>query len=210
MGMFDNYDYLDETPQPNNMFPKPPVHEIITNYDTVTKEFNIKGQCIGYKWDYGNSISINFTINKPIRIPDDAIVYVNVGKYPTAETLGYIGRKCYNLVDVRSWTCTDIYNIQGVVTYEWTMDDDIVTYSDNTREVELTPDMTNKTLMLDFRDWRHESVYTVLAEDSSVIAFVLTKEQSAEKFIRGVYTCTVSIVSDTDCIDVEKINFRVV
>lgn len=214
MGIFDNYYVINESDYPDNIHFKAPVVEINTNYDTVTKEFDIRGRLIGFKWDYGTAISINFTINKYIYVAEDAILYTDTGVYPTVDTEGYVGQKCYNLTDIRSWTCTDIVNYESdfntYVEYVWTMDDDVVSYSDDTKLVMLSPDMTGKSLKISFTNWMGDPVYEKSYEGTPIAAFVMDKTQSAEAFLKGNYVCIVSIVSDTDCIDVDRINFRVV
>lgn len=212
MGMFDNYHNINPSEHPDNMHFKVPVKKIVTSYDALEKSFDVHGNFIGYKWNYGSSISSVFTVNRWVRVAEDAIIYDQHGEMPTAITEGHIGQRAYNIVDMRSWSCEEMEvdtNLPGGIKYVWYMDDDITTFSDGVVPVQLTPDMTNKSIVVEFRDWKNELVYQKAEENSPIIAINIDKTES-EKFVTGTYTCIVSIVSATEKLVTEKISIMVV
>ncbi len=214
MGMFDNYINQDTNYIPDNMHDRLADSEIVMKYSSLAEEHDETGKLIDYKWDYGNSNNFYFTVNRVIHVPEDALLYDEVGREPRATTVGKIGQKCYNVTDIRSWTCTEIRTGRtqnGVETsYIWVVDDGLVYDENDPKEVTLTPNMTDKMLVITFTDWRRETVFTRIFEGANSAVVCITDDVSKDLFIRGLYTCTVAIVSDDYYLTEETIKFRVV
>lgn len=213
MSMFDNYENQDAKYIPDNMHDKLADSEVIVDYSSLQEERDIAGRLIGYKWDYGNTNNFYFTVNKKIYVPDDALLYTERRLRPTEETVGTVGQKCYNLIDIRSWTCKEVRlstTQQGTVThYIWEMDERLTSYEEG-KEVRLSPDMSDKLLLITFTNWKGDAVFTRMFEHTNSAVVVITREMSENTFVRGLYTCAVAIVSDEFYLTEETINFRVV
>ena len=122
MGIFDNYQNLDNAYVPNNLaqsFPKK-IPCCRPQFRKPFEEYNAEGKLIGYYWYYGNTVSLQFNITGEIIVESDDIIYSAIGQHPTEDTAGPIGCKAYNVIDLKSWTLMSVSEQQ----YNWEEDEE--------------------------------------------------------------------------------------
>ena len=212
--MFDNYDNLSKHYKPYNL------NNVSTKVESYTalnpiesskpyEEYNVKGELIGYKWYYGNSINLEFNIDGQVTVEDDAIIYYASGEKPLNTTRAHIGQRCYNVKDLVSWTCTAVVN----TLYTWTMDEEF-TYPNTTNYVYVSAEdyIKDKTLRLTFFDFRMRVVHEVVQQGNTTMVVDIDSELS-QKFVKGVYYCRLDVfnnnINDT-IFDVKDCVFNVI
>ena len=107
MGLFTNYDNLNPNYIPDNISKKCNLTESI-DYNLPYVLNNIKGNQIGYGWHLGDIFRWDISLDKTIAVEFDAIILEEHNQTPDAETIGYTGQMCYNIVDLKAWECTKI------------------------------------------------------------------------------------------------------
>lgn len=199
MNMFSNYEYLSESDSPTNINTDPAVV-----YESIKREFpiklcNIKGEHIGYSWSVGDIFKLRLSANDKIKVHKDSIVYVETGNAPISSTKGYKGQQAYNTADNRSWTC--VGRVEGV--YRW-VEDEFITYDVNgTTEIEMTTDMTGRTLQVGIYNLRGEWLKSFEVAESNEIYCDI--DEDIYKILKsGVYRCVVQIVREDEYILKDK------
>lgn len=191
MSMFDSYDNLKPDYVPDNSSPNQSTTYIELQDKLPRPLFDIKKRFTGYSWNHGDIFKWSLSVNRTIRINEDAIVYNTAGEYPEIETEGYAGQQAYNTVDCKSWTC--IGELQDM--YVWIQDEE-VTYPDNgDRELQLTPDMESKSIQFDIYNFRWEPITSFSSQGSASIEISVDKELN-EKLKPGVYYSTLKITGE--------------
>lgn len=188
-------------------------YDIIRTADLPNEIRNAQGELIGYKWHENESIALNVNIVGNIDVEDDAIIYSVAGNKPENTTAGAIGQKAYNIIDLKSWTCTAaIKKPNTLLDYEyvWT-EDKSFTYPDAGRSVYMDASdyISGKKLIIKIYNFRYEEIYNSTQEATS--QFTLTTEGEINKLLtKGLYYITITlydndnliylpIIKDKDC-----------
>lgn len=198
MGMFDMYDNLQDYYVPNNLRPCPPkpcddklIQECVKK---PYEEYNAEGKLIGYYWYYGDTINLEFNIDGDIIVEDNAIIYTAINETPTEQTSGVIGQKAYNVIDLKSWTCTAIDSLNN--TYTWTEDSQFTNPESGDRNIYVTAQdfMKDKQVTVELYNFRREPIITKTYAGSTQIIFAIDKDIS-KQLVRGVYYCSLTVWS---------------
>lgn len=204
MGMFDSYNNLDPNYIPNNIYSKCIGEYITFDLNCPKKVYDIRNRFIGYGWNYRDTFELSIDIDKLIYV-DSNIIYTTHGEGPAINTEAKVGQKAYNIVDIKSWTCTARQMFSGELTYTW-LEDDQFTYPEcGDIAIKLSPDMAGKKLSLYVYNFRHDLMHTFTSENSNILTCKVDAELS-EKFIPGVYYCILKL-SDEDEKMIDKFQF---
>lgn len=201
MGMFTNYQDIANNYVPNNLVCSFPVGKSYTKLDPVKsskpyEEYDVKGELIGYSWYQGETLNLEFTIDGEIVVESDAIIYSAHGDAPDTTTVGSVGQRAYNIVDLRSWTCTTVVPGQG---YIWIEDDEFehdLCDASKSVYVSATNYLSDKQLELQILNFRFEPIHTQLFNGTSRLLFTIDTDLSS-KLLKGVYYCSLTVVTDT-------------
>lgn len=192
MSMFDNYDNLSSEYIPSNTLSD--IEQYTTlDFDVPQKELNAKGEFVGYKWHYGETFSLKFSVKIPITVHRDAIVYDLPNDGPTTTTVGHKGQQAFNTVDMCSWVCT---GDRGGL-YVWAKHDDLTHPVNGDRTIELVPDMSNKGLLIEVFNFRRELLHTT-SNNGAIDIFFNVDKDITELFKPGAYPCRFSEIDGTN------------
>ena len=156
--------------------------------------FDTKGNLEGYYWNYGDSINLEFNIDGEITIESDALILKRVGEAPATAKLGAkVGTRCYNIVDLRSWTCVGIENH----TFAWTEDPEFsyMLNGDRSIYVSAADYLRDKTLIAHIYNFRFEEIYKEYLAGSTQAILTITPELSKE-LTKGIYYCSLEVVGN--------------
>lgn len=206
MGIFDNYQNLDNTYVPNNLsqsFPKK-IPCCKPQFKKPFEDYNAEGKLIGYYWYYGNTVSLHFNITGEIIVEDTDIIYTAIGQGPTVNTTGPIGCKAYNVIDLLSWTLVSIHDNS----YIWEQDSQFICPNNGQRNVYFTAEqfLKNRYVKITILNFRKEPIYQeTFAGDQSIVLNI--DENLSAKLIKGVYYYNLEIFGqDGTCITPNGIN----
>lgn len=210
MGMFLNYHNIADNYTPNNLVKRFPTGKSYTKLCSQAaskpyEEYDIKGNLIGYYWHYQQTLNLEFNIDGEITIESDALVLTTAGETPDIAQ-GTINQRAYNIVDLRSWTCT----AQVGSTYVWTEDSEF-TYDENgTKDVYISAEdyLKDKYVQVTIYNFRMNPIHTQKFKGSPKVILAIDKELS-QKMTCGVYYCeavvfdddvTIPVFTKQDCI----------
>ena len=216
--MFSNYQNIKDNYTPTNLYYKFPVLQdssklLPRNSSKPYEEYDAKGNLIGYSWYYGETLKLDFSIDGEIVVESDAIRYNIYGEYPDSSVEGYVGQKAYNIVELKSWTCTAADKLKD--NYVWTIDEEFEHDSENATEsiyVSAKNYLSDKTVVVKFLNFRHDVIHTERFFGSPNVV-VTVDDNLSKKFKKGVYYCemtveteflTTPIFGSKDCILVVK------
>lgn len=192
MSMFTNYDKIPENYIPDNIVMRMPPEIVCFSNKQPQKEYNFKGDFIGYSWEQGDTLTMKISVDKTIKVEEDALILDEQGVAPSS-TLGRIGRKAYNTVDIKSWLCTAINGDK----YVW-KEDKCFTYP-KCGEKEITlitnPDVIGKIVRFCIYDFRRNTIYTEDIDGARTFDVNIDAELS-DKLIRGIYFFNYTILGD--------------
>ena len=123
--MFTNYEDLSSVYVPNNEKAELENNKVI-DLSLPKKEYDNSGKFVGYSWNYGETLTIPYSVNKVIYVEEDALVYDISGVSPSISTIGTFGQKAYNTADRKSWVCKTLDSSK----YIWEEQDEF-TYPEN-------------------------------------------------------------------------------
>lgn len=181
--MFDSYSNLSDIYVPDNTTNRQNTF-IVFNDSAVKKEYNVKGDFIGYSWNYGDTVSLNISMSKKVMVEEDAIIYEESGEYPDSSTIGIKGQRAYNIKDIKSWTCETL----DQTVYNW-VEDIVFKYPEfGTKEITLsTFDNDNlRKVLFEIKNFRKEIVYSSEMLFTDTLNIDITKEV-AELLLKGTY-----------------------
>ena len=205
MGMFTNYETLQDEYIPSNTkpdCPKPPNPKLEPLIPKKPyEEFNEEGQLIGYWWNYGDIVTLEFDIDGEVTIEDDAILYTASGEGPTTNTKGRVGQKAYNLyykisdnevVDMKSWTC--VGRDTQTLAYLWNEDEKFSPPEEGQRDVYITAQdfLSDKQITVQLYNFRHELITSKLFNGTTEVRFDIDKKLS-DSLVKGVYYCSLTV-----------------
>lgn len=200
MGMFLNYDSIEDNYVPNNLKRAFPTERIVDN-KLLVKEASIPyeltnklGETEGYFWNYGETVNLEFTLDGEITVEDDALISSSVGVSPDTDTRGTIGQRFYNVVDLKSYTLVSIVGED----YLWEIDEEF-TYPTNAGKkiyMDASDYLSTKKVSLTIYNFRYEELYTKTFNAESRIIFEIDKKMS-EEMVRGVYYCSLKVFDDS-------------
>ena len=190
--MFDSYSNLSGIYVPNNS-EKNFYYYRLFNDNEIKKEYNIKGDFIGYSWVYGTTLIIPYSLNKIIYVEEDALIFDVEGEEPTTETIGIKGQRAYNTYDIKSWTCETL----DQATYNWVEDKEFTYPINGTKEITLVTekDTLGKTVLFTIKNFRHEVVYSNEYPVANIINLTIDDELS-KKLLKGTYNCYIDLIED--------------
>lgn len=198
MGMFVNYQTL-ENYTPDNMkcsFPKGKSYTKLAPVQASKpyEEYDVKGNLIGYFWRYGDTLNLEFNIEGEIVVESDAIIFVTEGDYPTIETEGKENQRCYNVADLRSWTCR--YIIDG--NYIWEEDSEFIWDETASETVYISAEefLEDKFVEVTLYNFRMEPIFRKVFDGTSKIILPITAELS-QVMKKGIYYCSLTVFNDT-------------
>lgn len=192
--MFDSYSNLSDIYVPNNS-EKKFYYYTVFNDNLIKKEYNIKGEFIGYSWAYGDTLVIPYNLNKIIYVEDNAIVYQAEGEAPTTETVGIKSQKAYNVYDIKSWTCETL----DQATYDWVEDKEFTYPTNGTKQIILVTekDIHDKKIIFTIKNFRQELIYSHEYPATDMVSIDINEELS-KKLLKGTYSCYIDMVREND------------
>lgn len=199
--MFLNYQNLADNYMPNNLINAFPYRTKETKLDPTTaskpfEEYNAKGELTGYFWRYGETLNLEFNIDGEITIEADAILLKVKGQTPTTKTIGKIGQRAYNIVDLISWTCRGMTHGE----YLWEQDIEFSYPVSATRSVYLSAAdyLKDKSVEVTLYNFRMEPICKKLYPASPTIIFSIDRELS-NQLVKGIYYCSVTVFNEKVC-----------
>lgn len=183
MSMFDNYHDLSNSYKPNNSEKEIVLNKIYDN-KLPKKEYNHNGVFIGYSWNYGDTVSIPYSLNKKIYVEEDSIVYIDKNMVPSSSTYGKYGQKAYNLIDKKSWVCKTL----DKNTFEWIEQPKFIYPVNGSKEVILIneTDASTTSIIFTICNFRKEEIYHIETNGSTDITIDIDEELS-KRLIKGLY-----------------------
>lgn len=198
MGMFLNYQNIADNYYPNNIVKEFPycIHESKLQSCTESipyEEYDLKGDLIGYSWQYGETMTLEFNLDGVITMKPDAIVYTSSGLKPSTSTAANIGQHAYNVVDFISWMCVAITNGQ----YVWEQDVEFIMPEEGSKKVYVSAEtyLKDKYVNMSILNFRHERIHEITCKASPTIKLSIDAELS-KKLVKGIYYCDVVIFND--------------
>lgn len=210
MRMFSNYQDLAANYTPNNLRYEFPILSHCSKLCSSDKtkpyeEYNVEGELVGYFWNYGDTLNLDFSIDGEVTVEGDAIVLTTYNLSPDVSTKGYVGQRCYNVLDLKSWTCTSVDKDK----YTWTLDTEFTYPSESDRSVYISAQdyLVNKDIEVTLYNFRMEPIVIKHFTGNSQVLFDIDAELS-RKLVKGIYYCSMRvydtmmsqiIFSPTDC-----------
>lgn len=210
MNMFLNYQNVPDTYIPNNMRQCRRTGKSYTKLEPVNSSkpyeaYDIKGNLIGYFWHQGETVNLEFNIDGEVTVESDAIILTTHGQIPDA-TQGALYQRAYNIVDLRSWTCTSIVGDNHI----WSEDAEFLYDETSTRSVYVSAAdyLKDKYIDVTIYNFRHEPVHKFQFTGSPKVVANINTELSS-KIKKGIYYCSLTVFNDvvnlpiftnTDCV----------
>lgn len=195
MGMFLNYHSISDNYTPNNLIKAFPCKTscsklFSTEGSKPFEEYDAKGNIEGYYWRYGDTLNLEFHIDGEIMVEDNAIILKSMGEVPTEDTVGYVGQRCYNIIDLISWTCVakigrdNIWNKDEVFSYP--LD------SKNSIYIDASEYLKDKSVVITLYNFRMEPIHRYETIAVSPCIFPITRKLS-ESMPKGIYYCSLEV-----------------
>ena len=142
------------------------------------------------------SLNLEFNIDGEITIESNALVFKVAGQIPTFMTQGEVGQRAYNIIDLKSWTCTSITASQ----YYWTQDDEFTYPLESDRSVYLSASdyLKDKMVEVALYNFRMEPLCKKVYAATPTIIFTIDKDLSSQ-LVKGIYYCSVTVFNDDVC-----------
>lgn len=191
MSMFDSYNNICILDTPDNIHNEPAKEYNTISSDKPSKIYDINNKFVGYAWNYGDIFTFNINVNDIIKVHRDSIIFDETDETPNSQTRGYKGQQAYNTVDKVSWTC--VGHMNGL--YVWVRDTEITYDKDGTKEIELTTDISNKTVEVNIYNFRYELIKTFENSNCNLVSIDIN-ESIYEVLPSGLYKCVVRITDD--------------
>lgn len=205
MGMFLNYQDIDKNYRPNNLinaFPQLMKNNKLNPLDESKpfEEYNTKGELTGYFWRQGETLNLEFNIDGEITLEADAVLLTGKGQSPTDQTLGNIGQRAYNILDLRSWTCVAVTTTGR---YIWEEDAEFTYPTDAIRSVYISADdyLKDKSVEVTLYNFRLEPICCKTYDATPKIVFPIDTALSS-RLSKGVYYCSVKVFNADVCFTV--------
>ena len=198
--MFTNYQNLSEYYIPNNLAANNTQVNSYTKFNPSEASkpyelYNAKGELEGYYWYYKNTLNLEFMIDGELTLESTALVLNTSGAAPSIHLEGFVSQRCYNLADLRSWTCTAADTLAHQ--FAWVEDEKFI-YPENGagRKVFITAEdyLRDKNLEFTIYDFRMQPVYSKIINAQLQAIFAIDAELSA-KLKRGIYYCSLELNS---------------
>ena len=186
--MFDSYSNLSDIYVPDNITNHQDTFVRFSNSE-INKEYNIKGDFVGYSWNYGDTVSLGISMSKRIMVEEDAIIYEESGQHPDSSTIGIKGQRAYNTKEIRSWTCETLDQTD----YNWA--EDIEFKYPEFGNKEIFENDNEKKVLFEIKNFRKENVYSSEIPYSGLLRVDITKE-IAEILLKGVYGFYFTLVGE--------------
>lgn len=201
MGMFLNYQNIAKNYVPNNLINAFPSKMNSSKLDPLDaskpfEEYNAKGELTGYFWRQGETLNLEFNIDGEITLEADAILLTAHGQAPTTQTMGKVGQKAYNIVDLKSWRCVAVSAMQFI----WQEDEEF-TYplnSDRSVYISAADYLKDKEVEVTLYNFRMEPICKKVFAASPTIVFEIDRELSAA-LPKGIYHCSVTVFNKDVC-----------
>lgn len=208
MGMFLNYQNIAKNYVPNNLINAFPSKMNSSKLDPLDaskpfEEYNAKGELTGYFWRQGETLNLEFNIDGEITLEADAILLTAHGQAPTTQTMGKVGQKAYNIVDLKSWRCAAVSAMQFI----WQEDAEF-TYplnSDRSVYISAADYLKDKEVEVTLYNFRMEPICKKVFAASPTIVFAIDRELSAA-LPKGIYHCSVTVFNKDVCYTVFDAN----
>lgn len=208
MGMFLNYQNIAKNYVPNNLINAFPSMMNGSKLDPLDaskpfEEYNAKGELTGYFWRQGETLNLEFNIDGEITLEADAILLTAHGQAPTTQTMGKVGQKAYNIVDLKSWKCVAVSAMQFI----WQEDIEF-TYplnSDRSVYISAADYLKDKEVEVTLYNFRLEPICKKVFAARPTIVFSIDRELSAV-LPKGIYHCSVTVFNKDVCYTVFDAN----
>lgn len=196
--MFSNYQNLSEYYIPNNLsksIVKPCSYtKLMPLEKSLPYElYNAKNELEGYTWNYGESITLDFTIDGAFTINSDDTIYYKPGEAPTNRTEGRLGHKIYNIIDFKSWECV-AYSTDG---YLWEEDPEFTypLHGDKEVYVDAKDYLRDKSIIFKLYNFRREEIHQE-AQIGGTSFYVHIDKELSKKLVKGIYYCSLEVVGE--------------
>ena len=197
MSMFDNYDNISPNYIPDNSSPTLKVG--LKSYDTsLPKElYNQKREFIGYLFNEGDTLSIDTRLTVKVSVEIDAIVYNEPNQKPSKTTEGYVGKKAYNTVDFKSFTCIEVSRASAdEVEYIWKEDSVFQYPSVGEIETIFTPYSKYTDVKLNILNFRYDIIASFDLTSNQAEFYI--DENTSNLMLQGVYSVEVYVSNESE------------
>lgn len=199
MGMFLNYQNIADNYMPNNLINAFPHMLNSSKLDPLDaskpyEEYNSKGELTGYFWRQGETLNLEFNIDGEITLESDALLITSMNQIPTDKTIGKVGQRAYNVIDLKSWTCVAITTTGKFI---WEEDAEFTYPLNSDRSVYISAEdyLKDKKVEVTLYNFRMEPICKKVYPAASKIIFAIDRELS-NALPRGIYYCSVTVFND--------------
>ena len=199
--MFTNYQNLSEYYTPNNLakYQQQPSSYTKFNSSNTTlpyELYNAKSELEGYFWNYGETITLDFSIDGYFTMNDNDRILYKAGEKPSINTEGRLGQKIYNIIDYKSWECKSYSHSE----YIWEEDKEF-TYPLNTKQfvyIDASDYLKDKMITFRLYNFRYEEIYTKNISGSPEIKIFIDTEIN-KLLTKGIYYCSLEVIGNNSC-----------
>ena len=188
--MFDNYKEINIEQNSNNY-----CHN--KSFNSPYEDYNELGEIIGYHWQRGTQVDLEFNLSGEINYPSDAILYTVIGQAPDENTRANINDFAYNVADLKMWQLKSIVNGR----YIWIAQSiyESPNLGDKQLYIDLSQYISGKKLLLNLYDVNFNVIDKKTFDSTTELTYTITKEL-ADILIEGVYYISL------DCFDPTTLN----
>ena len=177
--MFDSYDRLNSDYIPHNSNDCKCATRIIYSPYFDDEVIDVWGKVVGYRYDFGQEIEINFDVDDYIFVEDNAIISNIAEEAPTENTVGEYGQYFYNVADLKLYKCVNF----GQLYYNWQEQDAFSYPSNGTKKVVIRTNLSPIDVVI--FNTRGEIVLTKTLLSDTKTLFISNEESS--KIIPDLY-----------------------
>lgn len=203
MGMFYKYDDLPSDYIPDNSSLKTVETYKIFEDASLVPVYSKKCELIGYALNEGDSAVLDTGLVIGIEVESDALIYTEANTYPDSYTQGYQGQRAYNIVDLKSYTCSGISGVSVQETlYTWDEDKDFTSPSSGLKNLEITPYANYNGAVARVLNFRGDTVLEF--ELSCIDRYITINKDTSNLLKQGVYYLEVYVFTKTERRQVRK------
>ena len=199
MSIISNYENLNPNYHPNNMIEYQCRTREEFQHKLPFKDYDIRGDLIGYSWNYGDTLELTFNVNPIILVEKDAIIYTEENEAPTNETVGRLNQMAYNTYDFKCWRCRTL----DQTTYVWELLPSF-TFPKGLKDgkeirLQLYKDIEDYKGTLTILNFRWEAVTSFDIIGDNTVTVEITPEIS-KKLVKGFYYAEIELTDEKSVI----------
>ena len=162
------------------------------SFNSPYEDYNESGELMGYHWQRGTQVDLEFNLSGEINYPSDAIVYTAVGQAPDESTQANINDFAYNVADLKMWQLKSIVDSK----YIWVAQSiyEAPNLGDKQFYIDISQYIANKKLSVSLYDVNFNVLDKQIFDSTTELTYTITKEL-ADILIAGIYYISL------DCFD---------